>query len=76
MFLRAKYSHVIHVLKEAQLALSGNKKVAILRVITEKQDCLKVYQAQRVKILLSNVGHAPSESYSYSICNHLELSTW
>lgn len=64
------------VLKEAQLALSVNKKVAILRVIREKQDCLEVYQAQRVKIHLLNVSHAPSESYSYSICNHLELSTW
>ena len=64
------------LLKEAQLALSVNKKVAVRRVITEKQDCLEVYQAQRVKILLSNVGHTPSESYSYSICNLLELSTW
>lgn len=63
------------VLKEAQLALSVNKRLAVLRVITEKQDCLEVYQAQHVKILLSNVGHAP-ESYSYSICNHLELSAW
>ena len=43
------------VLKEARLALSVNKKLAVLRVITEKLDCLEVYQVQHVKILLSNV---------------------
>lgn len=66
------------VLKEAQLALSV-KKVAVLRLSQRNRSCLEVYQqAQRARIFffLSNIDNTPSESYSHSICNHLEPSTW
>lgn len=54
-------------LKRAQLALSVNKKVAVLRVIKRNRIALKSTKPRRVKIHLLNVSHAPSESLIFHL---------